>query len=112
MGYHFFKVRPHPDIPMKVEMGEDNIRDPNAMAIKMPSTDDIHQSQHKEIRGGNKTRKEQGVSDIAWKQVGWVSPKLFKQLLKDGSVTKIACLMTDPPCLSQIPPAQQSYKRK
>ena len=50
---------------MKVEMREDNIRDPNAMAIKMPSTDDIHQSQHKKIRGGNKTRKEQGVSDIA-----------------------------------------------
>ena len=50
---------------MKVEMREDNIRDPNAMAIKMPSTDDIHQSQHKEIRGGNKTRKEQGVCDIA-----------------------------------------------
>ena len=112
MGYHFFKVRPHPDIPMKVEMGEDNIRDPKAMAIKMPSTDNIHQSLHKEIRGGNKARKEQSVCDIAWKQVGRVSPNLFKQLLKDGSVTKIACLMTDPPCLSQIPPAQQLYKRK
>ena len=46
-------------------MGEDNIRDPKAMAIKMPSTDNIHQSLHKEIRGGNKARKEQSVCDIA-----------------------------------------------
>ena len=64
MGYHFFKVRPHPDIPMKVEMGEDNIRDPKAMAIKMPSADNIHQSLHKEIRGRNKARKEQSVCDL------------------------------------------------
>ena len=54
-GYHFFKVCPHPDIPMKVEMEEDNIRDSNAMAIKMPSID-IHELLHKEItREGNKT---------------------------------------------------------
>ena len=58
-GYNFFKVRSHPDIPMEVEMEKDNIRDPNAMAIKMPSIDDIHQSLHKEITTeGNKTRKE------------------------------------------------------
>ena len=57
-GYHFFKVCPHPDIPMKVEMEEVNIRDPNAMPIKMPGIDDIHQSLHKEItREGNKTQK-------------------------------------------------------
>ena len=114
-GYNFFKVRPRPDIPMEVEMEKDNICDPNAMAIKMPSIDDIHQSLHKEITTeGNKTRKEQLVYDIAGKQVGRVPAnlcKLFKQLLKNGSVTKIICLMTDPICLSQIPPAQQSYKR-
>ena len=113
-GYHFFKVRPHPDIPMKVEIKEDNIRDLNAMAIKMPSIDDIHLSLHKEItREGNKTRKEQRVCHIAGKQVGLVPVnlcKLLRQLLKDCSVTKITCLMTDPPCLSQVPPAQQSYK--
>ena len=114
-GYHFIKVRPRSDIPMKVEIEEDNIRDPNAMSIKMPSIDDIHLSLHKEItRAGNKTRKEQRVCDIAGKQVGRVPAnlcKLLRQLLKDCSVTKITCLMTDPPCLSQIPPAQQSYKR-
>ena len=114
-GYHFLKIRPHPDIPMKVELEEDNIRDPNAMTIKMVSIDDIHQLLHKEIaRERNKTRKEQRVCDITGEQVGWVPAnlrKLFKQLLKDGSVTKITCLMTNPPCLSQIPPAQQSYKR-
>ena len=47
--YHFFEVRPHPDIPLKVEMEEDNIRDPNALAIKMPSIDHIHQLLHKKI---------------------------------------------------------------
>ena len=46
-GYHFFKVCPHPDIPMKVEMEEDNIHDSNAMAIKIPSID-IHQLLHKD----------------------------------------------------------------
>ena len=114
-GYHFFEVRPHLGIPLRVEMEEDNIRNPNAMAIKMPSIDDIHQLLHKKItREGNKTRKEQRVCDIAGKQVGRVLAnlcKLFKQLLKDGSVTKITCLMIDPPCLSQITPAQRSYKR-
>ena len=84
------------------------------MAIKMSSIDDIHQSLHKEMtREGKKTRKEQRVSDIAGKQVGRVPAnlcKLLKQLLKDGSVTKITYLMTDPPCLNQIPPAQQLYK--
>ena len=71
-GYYFFKVCPHPDIPMKVEMEEDNLRDPNAMAIKMLSIDDIHQLLHKQItRKGSKTRKEQRqrVCHIAGKQV-------------------------------------------
>lgn len=31
---------------MKVEMEEDNIHDPNVMAIKMPSINDIHQLLH------------------------------------------------------------------
>ena len=70
-----------------VEIEEDNICDPNAMAIKIPSIDDIQLSLHKEItREGNKTRKEQRVCDIAGKQVGCVPAnlcKLLRQLLKD-----------------------------
>ena len=57
-------------------MEEDNIRDSNAMAIKMPSID-MYQLLHKEItREGNKTWKEQRVSDIAAKQVCWVTANL------------------------------------
>ena len=114
-GYYFFKVCPHPDIPMKVEMEEDNLRDPNAMATKIPSIDDIHQSLHKQItRKGNKTRKEQLVCHIAGKQLCRVPAnlcRLFKQFLKDGNLTKTTCLMADSPCLSQISPVQQLYKR-
>ena len=33
-GCYFFKVRPRPDIPMKVEVEEDSLRNPNAMTSK------------------------------------------------------------------------------
>jgi len=40
-GYHHFQIRPHPDIPMKVEKEDGNRFDPSAMKIMMPNIQDI-----------------------------------------------------------------------
>lgn len=114
-GYHHFKVRPHEDIEMDVELDVDNSYDPSAMSVSMPKLDCIplylHEVVTREERGRD---KEQRVRDTAGRQVGRVPAnlcKLFRKLLKNGEVIRVVCHSKSLPCLSEVPESQQKYRR-
>ena len=114
-GYHSFKIRPHSAIEMDVVLEEGNSYDPFAMAVKMPMLHDIHPQLHEEVTRAEKGKdKMQCMRDIAEKQVGRVPAnlcKLFRNVLSDRDVKRITCCSVDVPHLSEVPPAQQAYRR-
>ena len=48
-GYHHFQIKPHPDIPMKVEKEDGNQFDPFAMKIMKPNLQDIPAHLHNSV---------------------------------------------------------------
>ena len=70
-GYHSFKIRPCSDVDMIVDLENDNVYDPFAMAVTMPDLKDIHQKLHSKITKENK-RKTKGTmcSRYCW-ETSW-----------------------------------------
>lgn len=69
-GYHYFQVRPHVDIIMKVEPEPNNPRDPFAMKVVMPALYDIPAEYHdNSTRDATSSRPRQTVRQIAGKSL-------------------------------------------
>lgn len=65
-GYHYFQVRPHIDIIMKVEPEHNNPRDPFALKVVMPALNDIPAEYHdNSTRDATSSRPRQTVRQIA-----------------------------------------------
>lgn len=65
-GYHYFQVRPHVDIIMKVEPEHNNPRDPFALKVVMPALNDIPTEYHdNSTRDATSSRPRQTVRQIA-----------------------------------------------
>lgn len=65
-GYHYFQVRPHVDIIMKVEPEHNNPRDPFALKVVMPALNDIQAEYHdNSTRDATSSRPRQTVRQIA-----------------------------------------------
>ncbi|XP_070541430.1 uncharacterized protein [Ptychodera flava] len=114
-GYHHFRIRPHTDIPLKLVAEENNEHDIHAVGVWMPHLCDIPQQFHNDI-----TRKERGkqpaqkVLDIAGRQVGRVPANLcrmFRELLDNGTASKIMCHYTDDVGLSVKPSHHEKFQK-
>ena len=114
-GYHVFKTRPHPEIPMFIERDFHNKYDPFALIVKMPVLESIPTRLHEVILRPAKGRENcQKVKDNAGKIVGRVPAnvcKILTKLLQERKIEKIQCLAVGTPTLSKTTDPQRSFKR-
>ena len=113
-GHHFFKVRPHEEIPLMVVPEEGNKFDEHAMMVMMPK--DVPEVMLDAVtRKGDIKQKTQRVKDILGKQVGRVPANLcgvFRDLIErnmlEGSIT---CYYGGQAGHSLNPRFQNAFKR-
>ncbi|KAL4239860.1 hypothetical protein ACF0H5_000660 [Mactra antiquata] len=70
-GYHVYRVRPHPQILLKIVPEPQNRFDPNAFVVEMPGLNEIPRYLH-----DTETRERQNVRSIAGCQVGHLPANL------------------------------------
>ena len=114
-GYHQIRRRPHPSIEVLVTSEKENEFDPNAIVMKIPTSENIPLKYHKEVtREEKKELPEQKVNDIVGELIGQVPAnlcKLFCCLLLEKDVVSITYQSTENPTLSKKPDSHQSFKQ-
>ena len=113
-GYHFFKIRPHEEIPLLVLPEDGNVFDEHAMMVVMPKN--VAEEMLEAVtRKGDAKRKTQKVKDILGKQVGRVPANLcriFRELLQtDMLLENITCYHSITVGHSISPHFQKVFKR-
>ena len=92
-----------------------NLRDRNAVVVKMPGIGEIEEQYHNDVtRPAKGSEPEQRVKDVADKIIGPVPAnlcKIFNNLLDDAQVQKVTCMPLDNPTISEVPPSHQSFKK-
>ncbi|XP_071121977.1 uncharacterized protein [Mytilus edulis] len=112
-GYHVFRLRPHVEIPLNVELEVNNPYDPHAMKVSVPALQHIPQHLHDTVtKDGNPPQR---VRHIAGKQVGRVPANLckaFHLLTTRGYVENITCRYTGEATVSTRPLSHQQFRRR
>ncbi|XP_061170668.1 uncharacterized protein LOC133180108 [Saccostrea echinata] len=110
-GYHAFRIRPHPEIYLNVEL-EDNPYDPNAMKVCFPTLQHIPQHLQNAVTQDNHLQR---VRHIAGKQIGRCPANLcraFRLMLEREYATSIVCKCSGEVIQSTRPHLHQQYRRR